>query len=45
MFLDLIDLQTHALVQFKVDGYAAVVPFRKAVGSSTLKEGDECEVL
>ena len=45
MFLDLIDLKTHALVQFKVDGYTAVVPHKKVVGSSTLKEGDDCEVL
>ena len=45
MFLDLIDLKTHSLVQFKVDGYTAVVPLKKVVGSSTLKEGDDCEVL
>ena len=42
MFLDLIDLQTHALVQFKVDRYTAVVPHKKVVGSNTLKQGDNC---
>ena len=33
------------VVQFKVDGYTAVVPLKKVVGSSTLKEGDDFEVL
>lgn len=45
VYADLVAIQTHALVQFKVDACTAVVPYKKIVDFGTLKEGEDCRVL